>query len=201
MSNLKKQKVISTGKRGFTLIEILLVIVIIGILAGTVLVMLNNKNNDARDKRRMQELGQIAKALEIYYSENGYYPTEVMSNTGQRGRIGDFCYNNNVAVYDVGNHGDGKGINEILKSITNTLPPGDPKDNCSNEFFYYYDGYHQCNVGDYPDNMRAVIYANKMENLRNANGNSIGCANWGDEGRNGSAADAYHIILGKGKGS
>lgn len=62
------------GEKGFTLIELLVVIAVIGILAGVILASLNNARAKARDARRISDLSEIKKALELYYSDFGYYP-------------------------------------------------------------------------------------------------------------------------------
>lgn len=59
---------------GFTLIELLVVISIIGLLASVVLVSLNNARKKARITKRVVDLKQIQKALELYYNENNGYP-------------------------------------------------------------------------------------------------------------------------------
>jgi prepilin-type N-terminal cleavage/methylation domain-containing protein len=60
--------------KGFTLIELLVVISIIGLLSSVVLVSLSNARAKGRDTARVQTLGQIRNALELYYAKNNSYP-------------------------------------------------------------------------------------------------------------------------------
>ncbi len=59
--------------RGFTLVELLVVITIIGILATVALVSLNSARLKARDAKRLGDVRQIALALEFCYNEIGKY--------------------------------------------------------------------------------------------------------------------------------
>lgn len=61
-------------KKGFTLIELLVVIAIIGILASVVLASLGSARTKAADTKRLSEIKEIQKALNIYYLDNGAYP-------------------------------------------------------------------------------------------------------------------------------
>ena len=61
-------------QKGFTLIELLIVIAIIGLLASIILVNLNKSRIEARDAKRHQDIDQLYKAMELYYSFNGQYP-------------------------------------------------------------------------------------------------------------------------------
>jgi len=61
-------------KSGFTLIEMLIVVAIIGILAGAVLVGLGPVQKGGRDARRVSDLRQAQNALELYFNKNGTYP-------------------------------------------------------------------------------------------------------------------------------
>ena len=62
-------------KKGFTLMELLIVVAIIGILSSIVLASLNAARMKSRDAKRYSDIKQIQTALELYYNENGRYPT------------------------------------------------------------------------------------------------------------------------------
>ncbi|MEK7463400.1 MAG: prepilin-type N-terminal cleavage/methylation domain-containing protein, partial [Patescibacteria group bacterium] len=60
--------------KGFTLIEVLIVISIIGVLSSLTLLGLGTFRASGRDVRRVTDLRQITNALELYYAKNGSYP-------------------------------------------------------------------------------------------------------------------------------
>lgn len=101
--------------RGFTLIEILLVITIIAILAAIVLVGLNSARSKARDAERLTDLQTIASALEFYYDDTGHYPIAT-------GQVTECEHAGNWIP-------DGTNYNWSSKYIA-TLPR-DPAENCS----------------------------------------------------------------------
>ena len=62
-------------KKGFTLIEVLLVIAIIGILASVILVSFGaSVRKKGRDVQRISFLKQLDSGLELYYAHYGHYP-------------------------------------------------------------------------------------------------------------------------------
>ncbi len=62
------------GKKGFTVVELLIVIVVIAILATIVMVAYGNVQRDARNATRMTELRSWVDLFEIYKARKGYYP-------------------------------------------------------------------------------------------------------------------------------
>jgi prepilin-type N-terminal cleavage/methylation domain-containing protein len=61
-------------KNGFTLVELLVVISIIGLLSSFAVVSLNSARVKARDALRKGEMAQLRTALSLYYDDNGRYP-------------------------------------------------------------------------------------------------------------------------------
>ncbi|MBU1017424.1 prepilin-type N-terminal cleavage/methylation domain-containing protein [Patescibacteria group bacterium] len=74
-------------RRGFTLIELMIVIVILGILMGTILPRLTGAQSRARDTARIADLNNISQALEVYSSDFGEYPAAACATAD----IGDNC--------------------------------------------------------------------------------------------------------------
>ena len=61
-------------RSGFTLIEMLVVVAIIGLLSSTILVGLGDARRRARDARRIADLRQIQNGLENLYTTSRSYP-------------------------------------------------------------------------------------------------------------------------------
>jgi general secretion pathway protein G len=59
---------------GFTIVELLIVIVVIGILAGLVLNTMNGVQKKGRDTERKTDINALASQLEVYYASNNKYP-------------------------------------------------------------------------------------------------------------------------------
>jgi len=61
--------------KAFTLGELLLVIAIIGLLAGVILTSSFQAMAKARDSARLQDIQQISQSLLFYYTSYGFFPT------------------------------------------------------------------------------------------------------------------------------
>ncbi|MBI2798536.1 prepilin-type N-terminal cleavage/methylation domain-containing protein [Candidatus Saccharibacteria bacterium] len=71
-----------TKQSGFTLLELVIVIVVIGILAFLIVPQLLTGPARARDAQRKIDLRNIKTALENYYNEQGAYPTTLTALEG-----------------------------------------------------------------------------------------------------------------------
>ena len=68
--------------QGFTLVELLIVIVIIAILTVVSLVAYNGLQNQAKTSAAKSTVDSVAKKAELYNTEEGKYPTQISDLTG-----------------------------------------------------------------------------------------------------------------------
>ena len=69
-------KRLRNAQSGFTIIELLIVIVVIGILAALVLNAFGNIQERARDTERRSDINSIHTQLEVFYTDNTAYPCD-----------------------------------------------------------------------------------------------------------------------------
>lgn len=74
-------------KHGFTLLELLVVISIIGMLSSVVLASVGEARERARDAARMQAIHQIDLAVQLYIAENGVAPIWEGCTTADAGSL------------------------------------------------------------------------------------------------------------------
>lgn len=63
------------NERGFTLIELMVVIVILGILAGLIIPRIMGRPDEARAAKARLQIESMETALKLYKLDNGNYPT------------------------------------------------------------------------------------------------------------------------------
>lgn len=66
---------LKNNKKGFTIVELLIVIVVIGILALLVVTTYGGIQAKARNAKRSADIAAVQTQLEAFFSQNAYYPS------------------------------------------------------------------------------------------------------------------------------
>lgn len=73
-------RIIDRKMKGFTFIELMVVISIMAILVGAGIVTYTGTNKRSRDARRKTDIEQVRSALEMYRADNGSYPIQICAD-------------------------------------------------------------------------------------------------------------------------
>lgn len=82
-----------TKKNGFTIVELLIVIVVIGILAAITITAFNGVQQRARDASAQSATTQVYKKIEVYRATNGTYPATLADIQISDGGSTTYSYN------------------------------------------------------------------------------------------------------------
>lgn len=143
---MKKNK-----QRGFTLVEALVVIAILGLLGVFFLINFNVSGKKSRDQRRISDIQVIMQALELYRDKYGYYPGPGAENPAHK------VPNSGEVI------GAGGFIDQALTEFI-TIPTDPFYSKYPAVYYYAYDPTHVKDDGDYT----AVIGAHKFEYLEDS---------------------------------
>lgn len=101
-------------QQGFTIVELLIVIVVIGILAGLVITTFNGIQQKGRDTERETDVKALHSQIEAYWAQKGYYPS--LTDMNARG-AGEFVATN-LKGLDAEAFKDPKGTDNLLDAAT-----------------------------------------------------------------------------------
>lgn len=122
--------------RGFTIIELLVVLAIIGILATVATVSFSETSASARDAQRQADLKNLQNAIETYRSQNGRYPAGCNSVGNWSGQLGT-NYECSIALgANASMAGTGQYIVGLAPEYISVLPI-DPKLNGTDSGYIY----------------------------------------------------------------
>jgi len=82
------------NNRGFTLVELLVAVGIIGVLASISIVSVGSIRSKARDARRLADVKQVQNALELVFNDYEKYPVQATEGTYKlicNGEVADAC--------------------------------------------------------------------------------------------------------------
>ncbi len=122
----KSAKGLLGNARGFTLVELLIVISILGILTTLVMVNLGGARGSARDAQRMSDLKTIQTALEAYFNDYGCYPAQGSADCLEKANWSGTVESN-----------DESGWNVLESALVPRYLAQIPEDPLNSENFYY----------------------------------------------------------------
>lgn len=152
-----------TVRGGFTLIELMVVVAIIGVLMAAGIVAFSGAQKNARDAKRKADVDAIAKAVEVYYSIYQRYVD-----------TGSWVYG---GVSNNANWSNAPMVATFTSFFPSGIPPVDPT-NSGNYVYYFYAQLNSIPGAANPAS-RFCTYAR----LETPNGNCSGVTNtnWGGD--------------------
>lgn len=152
---------------GFTIVELLIVIVVIGILAAITIVAFNGVQKRARDTQRLSDANAIVKSIEQYKVLNGNFPPIGYSGLGNqsgweasaREANGEF-----LAPLKTLNFSDGVPVDPINNATGDSHTEAWSLGHYSYYYYLYSAGQHGC------DPSRGRYYVLGIMNMENSDG-------------------------------
>jgi len=173
---------------GFTLVELLVVVAIIGLLASVVLTSLGLVRVKARDTRRSSDLKNFQTALELYATSNYHYPYTNCSGSNSWTSFDSPSYSPNLVCDAIG--GSGQTLTNFMAPYIGKLL--DPNTLGGDSGYLYI---NQGGANDY-----CILFWRTPENLNNFPSSLVPagrCAAWNSAGQCTSGTNAIY----KGSGS
>ncbi len=107
-----------SGQSGFTLVELLIVVIILAVLASVAIPQFSSSTDDAKSAALDSTLAEMRNAVELYYHQHGEYPS-VNAAGGTNGAIGSVdAFTNQLTKYTNSN-----GVVSVSKSGTHKYGP------------------------------------------------------------------------------
>ncbi|GEM_PF-645001 len=146
----------NNSRSGFTLVELIVIIGIIGVLSSIALASFSDARAKSRDEKRVTDVAQIQLALRLYVEQNG---SGIDCSGGLKidGSTTVVSLGSGAAPCD-----DGSAILSFIESSLGSIPT-DPRGSGSSDYYYYFDNVHSCVSA--PGGISAMIAAVNLEKL------------------------------------
>lgn len=155
-------KLKNTKNLGFSLIELLIVIGIIGVLAAFTLISSGRSKVQSRDARRLEDVREIFNSLQLYYTNLEDYPPDC-STGGYAG--GCDMADQPYAGIQADSSLDGQFVTFLSPDFLGDIP-GDPLNDATHHYFYVTEVEYPSGSAEYYRFMIGV----RMEDTSNAKG-------------------------------
>lgn len=178
-----------TTTPAFTIVELLIVIVVIGILAGITITAYSGVQGRARDAQRLTDISTIRTALEVYKVNNAVYPAPVPTTNAGGWEVST---NGTTATNFLSALVSANGVSRIPVDPVNKGDPTnlnpDPGASIYEYFYYVYGaGSFGCDATRGPF---YVLGITRMDGVA-ANGTSPSSPGWSCSGRNWAGFGAW----------
>ncbi|MEM9336648.1 MAG: prepilin-type N-terminal cleavage/methylation domain-containing protein [Patescibacteria group bacterium] len=152
-------------KKGYSVVELIVVITIITILVSIILVTVNAFRENARDTKRQDTLRQITQVFELYLSLEGRLPTQAECDGGGRIQV----------VNGVANFAPFSGACSVTTELSTFFLETVSQDivdplGADSEDFYFYFNAHDCGA---PVGGTQFLIWTQMENQDNSNRDTV----------------------------
>ena len=161
------------GQRGFTIVELLIVVVVIAVLATLPVAAYSGMQQRGRDTQRVSDMKAIVKGLEMYKTLNGSYPTT-----------------NTISSWEVSSKNPSQFLSVLKTSGVMSTVPVDPVNTSTTDQYGLLYKYYRYNAGaNGCDPARGAYYVlavgdaeSSSSQLSNSPGFQCGTRSWSAEG-------------------
>lgn len=126
---------------GFTIVEVLIIVVILGLLASMITFIYIGQQKQSRDDKRRSDISALAHALDMYYDEAGNYPLSCSHTTPSSSACSTMASNYTAAYGSPvppqigGNSMTRDQIRAVLSGLDTSF--GDPRNTTGNPINYH----------------------------------------------------------------
>lgn len=135
-----KARRLNRRRRGFTLVELVIVVLIIGILAAIAAPKLFDTSGDARQNGTRQSLSVVRNAIEMYRAQQGALPGEAGTEADLKSDLGPYLQGPFPRA-EIGNAGDTVRLQTTGAALTASGGQSWAYDNVSGEFIINHASY------------------------------------------------------------